>query len=300
MKQLLFIFSTIIISLITSCTSSNNQQLSEDEIWKLGWRINENLIYENYEIASLQFDSLLSLDIAIESTHLSAGLEAKTKLGKMGEVIEILNEQPMETLNEICQHGFAAKLKSCENISSETPTNEILQIELITMYIKDQASRGNIMTEIMSKYNIDKSQLEYEVGVDIDEANRNRLKEIINEYGFPNKKLVGNDAMNGVFYIIQHSNGDKEWQKSQLENIEKSVKSGDMDGQKYAYLYDRIKTNTKEKQLYGTQFSKVDPTNNIVQLFETADPANLDNRRKEIGMMPIEMYKRIMLKVSTD
>jgi hypothetical protein len=102
--------------------------------------------------------------------------------------------------------------------------------------------------------------------------------------------------MQGVFLMIQHSDGDKEWQKAQLINIEKAVKKGDMDGQSYAYLYDRIKINSGEKQLYGTQFSNVDPINKTVELAETEDMENLDKRRMEMGMMPIKMYKEFMLK----
>jgi hypothetical protein len=102
--------------------------------------------------------------------------------------------------------------------------------------------------------------------------------------------------MYGVFLMLQHSDGDKEWQKSQLPNIEKAVKKGDLQGQSYAYLYDRIKINSGEKQLYGSQFSKVDPVIKSVELAETEDLENLDNRRREMGMMPIEMYKRLMLK----
>ncbi len=49
-----------------------------------------------------------------------------------------------------------------------------------------------------------------------------------------------------MFFIIQHSDGDKEWQKSQLPNIERAVENGDLEGQKYAYLYDRIKINSGE------------------------------------------------------
>lgn len=84
--------------------------------------------------------------------------------------------------------------------------------------------------------------------------------------------------------------------KNQLTNIKAAVKNGDMDGQSYAYLFDRIKVNNGEKQFYGTQFAKVDPLNRTVELAETEDIENLDKRRMEIGMMPIEMYKEFMLK----
>lgn len=69
-----------------------------------------------------------------------------------------------------------------------------------------------------------------------------------------------------------------------------------MDGQSYAYLYDRVRINGVEKQLYGTQFADVDPVNGTVTLAETEDIDNLDHRRMGIGMMPIEMYKELMIK----
>jgi hypothetical protein len=169
-------------------------------------------------------------------------------------------------------------------------------VELIKMYIADQAVRGNLMEAVIEKYNIKKDEITSEDGATIDERNRNRLKEIIQEYGFPTKEMVGKDAMHGIFLIIQHADMDKEWQKSQLPNIEKSVKKGDMDGQSYAYLYDRIKINSGEKQLYGTQFSNVDPINKTVTLAETENIEDLDRRRMDVGMMPIDMYKEIMLK----
>lgn len=132
-------------------------------------------------------------------------------------------------------------------------------------------------------------------GISTDVTNTKRLKEIIKVYGFPTKVMVGKDAMRGIFFIIQHIDRDQEWQKSQLENIEKAVKEGSMDGQSYAYLYDRIKRNSGEKQRYGTQFAKVDPVNKTVELGDVKDIENLDQRRMEFGMMPIEMYERLML-----
>src|SRR5690606_18085010 len=118
----------------------------------------------------------------------------------------------------------------------------------------------------------------------------------IEDYGFPTKGMVGKDAMHGIFLIIQHADGDKEWQKSQLVNIEQAVKNGDMDGESYAYLYDRIKINGGEKQRFGTQFSNLDPLSKTLVLAETENMDDLDVRRMKVGMMPIDMYKELLLK----
>ncbi len=291
-----FLFTILSLGLASACKSNTSPQMNEDEVWKLGWRMIENSMDENFEIADLQFDSLLIFTEDMDFKFLVTGLKIKSELEKNDEVLKILNGQSQDTLNSICQRQFASDLEPCLNTPNEQVENKTLQMEIIMMFVEDQAARGNLMNDIISKYNLDTAQITNGNGVSVDARNRDRLKEIISEFGFPNRRLIGREAMNGVFIMIQHSDGDKEWQKSQLENIEMAVKNGDLDGQSYAYLFDRIKINSGEKQRYGTQFSKVDPLNKIVELADTEDLKNLDNRRREIGMMPINMYKRLMLK----
>ncbi len=296
MKNHLLAISIFALSLITFCIQKANSQTSDVEVWKLGWRMIANSMEENYEMASLQFDSLLNQTGEMEKIFLVKGLEVKSKLNENETILEILNTQDEATLSEICTKQFLANMKPCMGLPDEKIEQKKLQIELIKMYVDDQAARGNMKEDLILKYNLDTSQITKNGSIGVGEHNRNRLKEIVEEYGFPNRKLVGKDAMFGIFIMIQHADSDQEWQKSQLKNIEAAVKNGDLDGQSYAYLYDRIKINGGEKQLYGTQFAKVDPINKIVELAETEDIENLDNRRKEFGMMPIEMYKQFVLK----
>jgi hypothetical protein len=86
----------------------------------------------------------------------------------------------------------------CKEHSIEKVENKELQIELIKMYINDQYVRSNLMTDLLSKYNLLKSEVIIDsFGVNTDERNRERLKEIIKENGFPTNELVGKDAMQG-------------------------------------------------------------------------------------------------------
>ncbi|MGB0932260.1 MAG: DUF6624 domain-containing protein, partial [Chitinophagales bacterium] len=217
---------------------------------------------------------------------------------KKDEMEAILKGQSLEILTKVCQKDFAQKLESCKNIPLEEAQNQALQREIIKMYVDDQAARRNLMKHIIEKYDLDSTEVSQENTTWVDEVNRERLKEIIEEFGFPTLKLIGTDAMQGVFLIIQHSDSDVEWQKSQLPNIESAVRNGDLPPQKYAYVFDRIQVNTKQAQRYGTQFSNVDLQNKIVELRDTEDLSLLDTRRREMGMMPIEVYKRIMLRNS--
>jgi len=283
-------------TLISSCKQNREANISDIEKWKLGWRIIESSMDENLKQAEIQFDSLLSYTNKPDRKYLVTGLEVKSKLNKEEEVVEIISKQDRDMQKQLCLNEYLGNLDLCKGYSEEQVSNQELQIELIQMYVDDQACRGNIMDDIIDKFSVSRGQITQDACIVVDERNRTRLKEIFAKIGFPTRKLVGKDAMYGVFLMLQHSDGDKEWQKSQLPNIEKAVKKGDLQGQSYAYLYDRIKINSGEKQLYGSQFSNVDPVTKSVELAETEDLESLENRRREMGMMPIEMYKRLMLK----
>jgi len=297
MKNKILIHVIFGLIIFTSCEHGKSQQMTDVEIWQLGWRMIGSSMDENFELANIQFDTILKNSKTIDSKYLITGLEVKKEIGKDEEIIEILSSQPIEMLQEICKKQVLSNFEICKKYSVEIVENEKLQLELIKMYVNDQYVRSNLMTDILQKYNLSKDQVIIDSnGINTDERNRERLKEIIAKYGFPTKKMVGKDAMNGVFFMIQHADGENAWQKSQLTNIKNAVKMGDLDSQSYAYLYDRIKINSGEKQLYGTQFANVDAVNNIVELDKTEEIDNLDKRRMEIGMMPIEMYKKLMLK----
>lgn len=296
MKKNILLFITTSLVLMSSGIKKANAQATDVDIWKLGWRMIASSMDENYELANLQFDSLRASTGVIDIEFLGPGLEVKSKLESVNEINDILKSLDKRILPEICTKDFLSTYEICKGHSVEKVDNSELQMQLVKMYIEDQAARGNLMENIILKNNIDSAEVSKDGTILVDERNRKGLKEIIAKHGFPTRKLVGKDAMRGIFFIIQHSDRDKEWPKSQFSNIEQAVKAGDMDGQWYAYLYDRIKINSGEKQLYGTQFAKVDVINKIVVLADTEDLENLDKRRMEIGMMPIQMYKDFMLR----
>jgi hypothetical protein len=305
MKSTLLFFALFVpVALVISCSSNSaigGSEASDIEKWKLGWRLVSSSWDKNYQLAEQQFDSLLRTGGVIETKFFVTGFEVLSELGKREKIESILSEQDERTLDELCSKRlFVTKLTDIEICKSgakeEEVDNRSLQIELITMYIKDQAARGNVMNDIITKYKVEGLELPKEQdGMAVDRMNRDRLKEIVAEFGFPTRQLVGKDAMEGIFLVIQHSDLDPQWQKEQLPNIENAVKQGDMDGQSYAYLYDRIKINSGEKQLYGTQFRFIDPATRKIEFSETEDPDNLDRRRMEVGMMPMKMYEQFVL-----
>ena len=231
----------ILLISILSCKKNSISKISDEEKWKMGWRLIESSMDDQLMEADSQFDSLLAVSNIINRKFLLTGLEVKSKLNKDEEVLRILSNQNVEMLKQLCTNRTLNSLEPCNDIPEQKIENEKLQLELIRMYVDDQACRGNIMDDIITKYKIPRDNITHDGGIIVDERNRTRLKEIFAEVGFPTKEHVGKDAMYGIFLMLQHSDGDKEWQKSQLPNIEKAVKNGDLNGQSYAYLYDRVK-----------------------------------------------------------
>lgn len=274
-------------------------KLSEAEKWKLGWRMIISSMENDYDLGERQFDSLLTSRARIENKFILTGLEILKKRSREEKLNQVIRKLDRKTLEFLCSNSsfkMPAAFEYCKHSNYEVSDPE-LELELIRIFVNDQVARGGNMDNIISKFKLIKEEVIIRAdAMSIDEHNRNKLKEIFARHGFPTRKMVGSEAMNGVFLIIQHSDADKIWQKSQLTNIKNAVKKGDMDAQSYAYLYDRIKINSGEKQLYGTQFAKVDAKNRVAELATTEDLGNLDKRRMEIGIMPIETYKAFMIK----
>jgi hypothetical protein len=278
-----------------SCSvTAQHEPEAEVGNWKLGWRIVESRLLADYQKASTQFDTLLSQAQDLKVEYVVAGLEAKMEIGQDTLVDAILRQQSPAILEEACLRASLGEREPCTAYREEAISKPALQLELIKMRIDDQAARSNWQVELMEKYGVDSTTVSQESPMIVDELNRNKLKDIIKTYGFPTRAMVGREAMFGVFLIIQHADRDTAWQAAQLPRLEAAVTRGDLEPQHYAYLYDRVQLKRGKPQLYGTQFEKVDPINRMVEIAETEDQVNLDARRRAIGLMPIEMYKRLV------
>lgn len=152
-------------------------------------------------------------------------------------------------------------------------TNPPLRNELLKMESKDQAARKKAMS----------GEIEPQAVMEIDAANTARMKEIVSEYGWPTRELVGQDGASAAWLLVQHSDADSEFQKMVLELMEPFLESGQVNKREYAYLWDR----THRPQRYGTQGTCVDGK---FHPREIESPETVDARRKKMGMMPLAEY----------
>jgi hypothetical protein len=115
-----------------------------------------------------------------------------------------------------------------------------------------------------------------------------RLKEILDAHGWPGWQLVGRDGANAAWIIAQHADHDVAFQKRCFALLERAVGAGDADPMDLAYLTDRIAVNEGRKQTYGTQFNEHCKPQSI------EDEANVDARRRSVGLGPLSEYAKHM------
>jgi hypothetical protein len=124
---------------------------------------------------------------------------------------------------------------------------------------------------------------------EIDRQNTGRMQEIIKQYGWPGKSLVGSDGAHAAWLLVQHADRDRPFQKRCLVLLAEAVKKGEATGEQLAYLTDRVRVGEKKPQVYGTQLRWVDGK---LQPQPIEDEANVDRRRKGVGLPPLADYLR--------
>ena len=163
--------------------------------------------------------------------------------------------------------------------------DDALRSEILKMVQEDQDARK----EIFKTPSPDAAALRRLA--DIDRKNTARMKEIIENKGWPGKSLVGGDGAHAAWLLVQHADRDRAFQKRCLTLLERAVKAREASGVDLAYLTDRVLVAEKKQQIYGTQFRLMDGK---MEPYSIADEKNVDRRRKEVGLPSLAEYRKML------
>lgn len=122
-----------------------------------------------------------------------------------------------------------------------------------------------------------------------DSLNYYYVRNIFNQFGFPNYDLVGENGSSNFWLLVQHQDSHPLFQDSILTKMKIEVDAGKASNINYAYLFDRVKINTNQLQMYGTQL-KLNSDSTTYEPISVFEPENLNERRKSIGLPTIEEY----------
>jgi hypothetical protein len=174
-----------------------------------------------------------------------------------------------------------------------TSSNEAVRRELLKMGEDDQKRRQDMM-DLMDRLagsDSEKVAKRWKQAVErqneLDSRNRQRLDEIVKDYGWPKRSVFGEEASGVAFLVVQHAELD--YQKKYLPLIKEAVTQKEARRSDLAMLEDRILTREGKKQIYGTQF-RLNQKTQLMELYPIEDEENVDVRRVGVGLEPIAQY----------
>ncbi len=122
-----------------------------------------------------------------------------------------------------------------------------------------------------------------------------QIKKMFDKHGFLGYDKVGKEGSNNFWLLVQHADKHPSFQDSVLTKMKIEADKGNASLSNYAYLIDRVRVNTKQLQVYGTQM-QLNSTKTSYEPLPTVEPDKLNDRRKQVGLKTIEEYIQTMNK----
>jgi len=172
-------------------------------------------------------------------------------------------------------------------------TNDAVRRELVKMGEENQKHRQEIMDlmDRLARSDSEKVAKKWKQAVEqqnaLDDRNRQRLDEIVKQYGWPKRSVFGEEASGVAFSVVQHAELD--YQKKHLPLIKEAVAQKEARQSDLAMLEDRMLTREGKKQIYGTQV-RLNQKTQLMELYPIEDEENVDDRRIKVGLEPLAQY----------
>jgi hypothetical protein len=146
----------------------------------------------------------------------------------------------------------------------------------------DCLKKGEILDSVfVSDQRIRQQNVPFTQFAQVDHRNQELVISIIEKCGMPTLKEVSSNQMNAIWLALQHANG--KYRKKYFPQIEAAVRNGDFSKEQYALMKDRMRMDEGKPQIYGSQIQDG-------KLYKLESPDKVNERRKEMGMEPIEDY----------
>lgn len=301
-----FLFFFLIIFLI--CFSIKSQETNfcdSDKFWFDKSRLLLNYSFNDFDSCNIKFNKILLEKCNTENTLYKVGILSLARTKNYQKVKKLIYENQHLINYDFCKElflftdTFKFLIDKC-NLSENNITKPELQRQLLQMYINDQNIRNNTPYDLLKKYNIALDDILYNpdsIPTDnINNYNFIKLKSFIAKNGFPRLKEVGKDGLFSIFILTQHCD-DIQFMKNVCDTLWCFVKNQEFEASHLAYLVDRINLMEGKNQIFGTQNMYFDKETNKFIIPKLEDPGKLNCRRKEIGLMPIELYEEIEKKL---
>ncbi|HMN88831.1 MAG TPA: hypothetical protein PKD70_01280 [Saprospiraceae bacterium] len=170
----------------------------------------------------------------------------------------------------------------------EANLNKPLANELNTIYDEDQLYR-RMIDSVDQQYGWESEEMKtlWAKIAEVDAVNLQKVKAILDEYGWLGSDVVGGKGAMALFLVIQHA--DLEVQIHYLPMMREAAKAGKAQPNHLAMLEDRVAMRQGNKQIYGSQVTRNQETGKW-EVAPIRDPLQVDARRAEVGLGPLADY----------
>ena len=127
--------------------------------------------------------------------------------------------------------------------------------------------------------------------------NEKKVREILDNSGWPSPEISGPNGNFTIANVLQHSVNDI--RIKYLPMMRQAVKDKKLEARFLVRAEDRIATEAGKLQIYGGQM-KYYPKTKSFNLWPVYDPVNIDKRRAEIGMQPIAEFLELRFQFKWD
>lgn len=153
------------------------------------------------------------------------------------------------------------------------------------IYDKDQVPRRQLDSiQNQYGYNSNKVREQWRLIKRNDSSNIEIVESVLDNYGWLSEHNTSKNANSALFLVIQHA--DLNFQVKYIETLKRAVEKGNAKAFEYAYLLDRVNMRQGKLQIYGSQISV--STNGKSYFYPIKDERNVNKRRKNIGLPPLE------------
>ena len=172
-----------------------------------------------------------------------------------------------------------AQIKSAPNVTF----NKKLHDDLLKLWKKDHERLQDAISDRKPDNVLDRLRESRSKGPD-------NLCEILKEFGWPTKKLVGDDGAAAAFFLLRNTSSPT-MQAALLPVIIAATSAGEISLRDFAFYIDRLRLNAGLKQLFGTQATIRD---GFLMMFPIENEAVVDARRKQYQLPPLAEYQRTL------
>jgi hypothetical protein len=156
--------------------------------------------------------------------------------------------------------------------------SDALSTELLAMAAEDQRVRAELLAEgtLFQGYHPRMAEVHH--------RNAARLSAIMDHVGWPGRRLVGADAADAAWLVLQHSIGDPAVMRRGLTLL-RSLPAGEVAPAQLAMLEDRVRILSGLPQRYGTQFDW--DADGLMSPHAIEEPDRVEELRRGVGLPPL-------------